>query len=82
MGKHDRQRVDEYKLGQGCADCGYNAHPAALSFYSTDASIDAGSIRTQALTRGWETTLAMMQSCEVLCMNCHLVRRADGLPAT
>jgi hypothetical protein len=30
--KQQREIVDAYKISKGCADCGYNTHPAALDF--------------------------------------------------
>ena len=71
-----RDKVNALKLERGCADCGYNAHPAALEFdhlpeYEKEFTIGP-SIRLS-----WEKLEAEIAKCEVVCANCHAVRTAE-----
>lgn len=64
----------EIKLAKGCADCGYNKHPAALDFDHLP-----GHVKRQNLSRmnGWYGKAAIeaeLAKCEVVCANCHRIR--------
>ena len=75
-----RQRVGydfirSYKLEKGCADCGYNAHPAALDFDHLPG-VDKKFELALAQSRGIDSIKAEAAKCEVVCANCHRVRTA------
>lgn len=63
--------IQAYKLQQGCADCGFNKHPAALEFDHLHSKIVV--ISDMA---GWplHKLEAEIAKCEVVCSNCHHIR--------
>lgn len=69
--------IDGIKLAAGCADCGYNNHPAALQFDHLPGTEKIGII---AHMRG-NTSIAILNAeiakCEVVCANCHAIRTAQ-----
>ena len=74
-----RQRLREWvsglKVEAGCADCGYNAHPAALDFDhlpGTEKTLDVTQLVHGMASRA--RILAEIAKCEVVCANCHRVR--------
>jgi hypothetical protein len=67
-----RNWLAAYKLSHGCADCGYNAHSAALQLHHTGPkSVEIADARS---------SIARLQAeiengkCIVLCANCHSIR--------
>jgi hypothetical protein len=70
------QWVDEYKLSKGCADCGYNAHPAALDFDHRPGTAKVRDIK-RGNTFGWQALLAEIEKCDVVCANCHRIRTVN-----
>ena len=70
-----RSALATLKLERGCADCGYNADPAALEF---DHLRDKGFAVSQRLhSRPLEQILEEVEKCEVVCANCHRIRTED-----
>lgn len=76
-----RKKIDKIKLKAGCAICGYNKHPAALSFDHIDPKTKyrtkAGkAVQVSDMIRNgrfkWETIVEEMRKCRILCMNCHM----------
>lgn len=70
------KRLSDYKLEQGCNDCGYAAHPAALEFdhlpeYEKEFTISAKT------SYNWGRLQSEIDKCEVVCANCHAVRTAN-----
>jgi hypothetical protein len=75
-----RQRayVDSIKLDRGCADCGFNGHPAALDFDHLPGTIKVFNIATMVIRRnGLAAIMAEIAKCEVVCANCHRIRTAN-----
>jgi len=80
---------DVWKLHCGCALCGYNKHPKALSFDHVNHAqkhrlVKNGTGKTRAggmwqLTNPKNATIAEMvaewRKCRVLCMNCHMEQK-------
>lgn len=75
IGARDRARalrlfLNEIKVGRGCIDCGYRAHPAALDFDHVSGTkkrlVSFAKSKAQALTE--------IEKCEVRCSNCHRVK--------
>ena len=68
--------IHEYQIAKGCADCGYNAHPAALEFDHVNGKKlfnigeEIGSYSREKL---WEE----IAKCDVVCANCHSIRTAN-----
>lgn len=65
--------ISQIKMDRGCADCGYNAHAAALHFDHIDPATKLFTI-AKGLTRSWSAILAEIAKCEVRCANCHAIR--------
>ena len=71
--RQDRKRkLIEYKGGR-CERCGYDKCIAALDFHHIDPSekeFSLGSGHT-GTSRSWESVLAEVDKCMLLCANCH-----------
>ena len=76
-----RKKVDKIKLKAGCAICGYNKHPAALSFDHFNAenkytTKSGKKVNVADMVKGgryaWKTIAEEIQKCRILCMNCHM----------
>lgn len=81
-GKALRQRellayIQQVKLEHGCADCGYNAHPAALDFDHLPGTEKFFRLATMAAGMCREKIDAEMAKCDVVCANCHRIRTAQ-----
>lgn len=76
-----RQWLADYKLSQGCIDCGFNEHPAALQLDHNGPKTAAISSLRSSVKR----MLAEIESgkCVVRCANCHAIKtwaEKNGLP--
>ena len=69
-----RDYLNSYKLSKGCAICGFNSHPQALSFDHIDPSLKRSDYSSKNLSR-WslEEVNAEIAKCRVLCANCHMI---------
>lgn len=76
-----RHKVDKIKLKSGCSICGYNAHPAALSFDHIDPATkyrtkNGKRVNVADMVKGgrysWKTIQEEIGKCRILCMNCHM----------
>lgn len=76
--KRDRLYFQQIKVGRGCTDCGFNAHPAALDFDHLPGAVKLYRICTMA---GMRRVLidAEIAKCEVVCANCHRIRTVQRL---
>lgn len=72
-----RQEIQAIKLERGCADCGYNAHPAALDFDHRKGEVKLFTIGAVGSSQSREALLAEIAKCDVVCANCHRIR-TDG----
>lgn len=73
---HQRMRreiINEYKVRCGCADCGFNKHPAALDFDHKDPSQKLFLVSGDP-KRNWKEMAKEIEKCEVVCANCHRIR--------
>src|SRR5215467_9540680 len=70
------QWVNDYKVRVGCADCGYNAHPAALDFDHLPGAVKTRDIRS-GQNFGWQALMDEIEKCEVVCANCHRIRTVE-----
>lgn len=72
----NRAKADAIKVARGCADCGYNAHPAALDFDhlpSFEKKMDV----SKMYAKPWHEITEEMAKCEVVCANCHRIRTME-----
>jgi len=69
--RRNRKILNEIKLSRGCADCGYNSHPAALDF---DHIGEKSFPMHLAVNKKEEVFLKEIEKCEVVCANCHRIR--------
>ena len=67
------RRVSKYKQKQGCIDCGYNEHPAALHFDHMDRELKHS--RVSSMINGQLKKLFNeIRKCEIRCANCHAIK--------
>ena len=71
------KEIHDYQLEKGCADCGFNKHPAALEFDHMPGSMKLFNISEQIGNKSREVLWAEIAKCEVVCANCHAIRTAD-----
>lgn len=68
-----REAINQYKVEQGCVDCGYNAHPWALEFDHLPGAIKVKTVAS-LMYNSWDAIWAEIDKCEVVCANCHAIR--------
>jgi hypothetical protein len=69
------RKLAEYKLKHGCADCGFNDDPDALTFDHRDERTLSFRI-SQRAGRSAGVVWAEVDKCAVRCANCHAKRTA------
>lgn len=69
QGRQKRAKAIEY-LGGRCIKCGYDRCIAALDIHHTDPLIKDSHFKSMR-GWGWKRILAEIQSCILLCRNCH-----------
>ena len=71
-----RDLISKIKVEMGCAQCGYNAHSAALDFNHVKGvkKFNVSQDPKVALQK----LLAEIAKCEVLCANCHRVHTYEN----
>lgn len=67
-----REKVNQYKLDHGCADCGYRANAVALQFDHVRGRKEFDI--AHAIGVGWARLAAEIEKCDVVCANCHAIR--------
>lgn len=65
-----RQLVAEMKASMGCSRCPEN-DPDCLDFHHIDRSTKKECVSLMHAHYSWETVLAEIEKCVVLCSNCH-----------
>jgi hypothetical protein len=75
------ERMRKIKTDAGCMDCGYNEHHAGLEFDHREPRL-GGKTVSQLLGRGWDTVLAEIAKCDVVCAICHNIRTFERLQAS
>ena len=80
-----RGLLARFKTRKGCADCGYNKHPAALDFDHRDPKTKAIAIANLvACSPSMDRLRKELSKCDVVCANCHRIRthvaRLDNHP--
>jgi hypothetical protein len=71
-----RSFVRSYLLDRGCMDCGYKKDARALSFDHRPGTVKVRDIKSgQQL--GWKALLEEIAKCDVVCMNCHVIRTSE-----
>ena len=68
--------VRSYLLEHGCMDCGYAKDARALSFDHRPGTVKIRDIKS-GRTLGWAALLAEIAKCDVVCMNCHVIRTSE-----
>lgn len=70
--------VQSIKMQRGCADCGYNRNGVALQFDHMDGFDKKNTVSNLIRSDyGWETIMAEIDKCEVVCANCHAIRTKE-----
>ena len=74
-----RRVVQKYKVLKGCSICGFNRHYSALDFDHINRSKKKCNIsRLVSDTCSWETVVAEIKKCRVLCANCHRIKTYEN----
>jgi hypothetical protein len=68
--KKVREMAVEYKGGK-CELCGYNRCIDAFEFHHNDSSKKNFGISEKGYTRSWKEVVKELESCLLLCANCH-----------
>lgn len=63
------ERSHKLKLSLGCSRCGYNRCAQALEWHHPEG--DKKHDPSNAIKRSWEAYLKEIESCTLLCSNCH-----------
>ena len=58
-------------FGGRCGACGYGFAPAAMEFHHPDPSKKEFAISVDGIYRPWEKIRKELESCVMLCANCH-----------
>jgi hypothetical protein len=69
-----RALVYNYLLDKHCADCGIT-DPVVLEFDHRDPSLKIDNI-SNMMSKSWDTILAEINKCDIVCANCHRKRTA------
>lgn len=86
-----RALIDNYKVSNGCSDCGYADAPSALHFDHRDPATKYRTAMGRAVhpadmikagrdgmpRYSWATICGEIAKCDVRCANCHAVRTAS-----
>lgn len=70
------KKIHEYQIKKGCADCGYNKHPAALEFDHVIGTKKLFNIGEEIGNKSREALWAEIAKCDVVCATCHAIRTA------
>lgn len=70
-----REWMDAFKVGQGCIDCGFDRHPAALDLDHVRG--EKHDKVSNMLTLSWDRLQDEVAKCEVVCANCHRIRTVE-----
>jgi hypothetical protein len=57
--------------GGKCIRCGYDKCTAALDFHHRDPATKSFNINAGTICKAWNTILAEVQKCDLICSNCH-----------
>ena len=66
-----KQLVEDYKLGAGCARCGYKVCAAALDFHHLNPADKKMSLKQSSWSSCTSRIEEELKKCIVLCKNCH-----------
>ncbi len=75
--ERNREYLNKVKLESGCSECGYNAHPAALSFHHIDPTTKSFTIGDSS-GRSLKRLIVEIAKCIILCENCHRTLAHEG----
>ena len=71
-----KQYLNEYKVKNGCADCGYKQNPVALDFdHLPEFTKDLNVCNSKSISQAKNE----IKKCEVVCANCHRIRTQNRL---
>ena len=71
-----RNHLNNYQIKKGCIDCGYNKHPAALTWDHIDPSTKTYPVN-QMLLSNLKKLFKEIRKCVVRCENCHRIRTIE-----
>lgn len=78
--EYDAQKrafITAYKMSKGCEECGYNSHPAALTFDHINPDTKDFNVSDYG-QKSWEAILKEIAKCRVLCANCHNIHSSNN----
>jgi hypothetical protein len=65
-----RKFLADYKIKEGCKDCGYKEHHSALEF----DHVKGKKVLNVCFSKSIGQAMKEIKKCEVVCSNCHRVR--------
>ena len=65
-------RIFEYYGGRKCSKCGIESEYPIYDLHHRDPSLKEFKI-SRAIRHKWETLLAEIEKCDLLCANCHRI---------
>lgn len=69
--RRQKQRAIDY-LGGKCIICGFDKHPAALTFHHRDPSTKGFEV-SKYIQIAWSRVVVELDKCDLLCANCHII---------
>lgn len=69
--------IQAFKMESGCADCGYNLHPAALEFDHRPGTIKLFNVGEKMGVYSRKKLWEEIEKCDVVCANCHAIRTTE-----
>lgn len=76
--RENRRLLDELKASTPCLDCGLSFQPCQIDFDHVRGRKVVGV--SQLTGSPWETLLAEVQKCDIVCGNCHRIRTQSRHP--
>lgn len=69
--------IRQYKLDNGCDDCGYNTRAVALEFDHRPGEVKLFNIGEKIGSYSMAAIWIEVAKCDVVCANCHAIRTED-----
>lgn len=72
--KNRRAKLDEFKKGKPCQDCGNVFPTECMDFDHREPTQKLFQIGQHHASFSWEKVLKEIEKCDLICANCHRIR--------